>query len=242
MLKKIILSILVIICFISPDFLVYAHPVPMCTDIRGGEGSGWNVDESYHGGSDSIYYRFNEMDNNLTTRYRNMMNTGASTWGYGRITLTGEYDTRTPYTSVETYNNPYDTRYAYTTPISTPSNGHVSVWKICLNRYNSITASICAHELGHVFGLLDLYASQNYNKLMCGYGNAMTANSPTSDDMLGYNVIVGYHTAHTIQYTTTGATPNTAIHQKYCSVCHALKVESCTPTVGACIYCYQMHN
>ncbi|MGP4041885.1 hypothetical protein ACTWP4_18585 [Gracilibacillus sp. D59] len=57
------------------------------------------------------------------------------------------------------------------------SNDHPTRWVIQFNNDKLYTANswstIAAHEIGHVFGLADLYYSANSNKLMYGYDNGV---------------------------------------------------------------------
>jgi hypothetical protein len=53
------------------------------------------------------------------------------------------------------------------------SSDHPARWRIQLNSGKTANSwtTVSAHEIGHVFGLADLYNSSNSDKLMYGYDN-----------------------------------------------------------------------
>jgi len=72
-------------------------------------------------------------------------------------------------------------------------NQHPERWRIQFNtKYKadyteSQWVTVAAHEIGHVFGLADLYDSTNKDKLMYGY--AGTTRNVTTADNTGFNKI-----------------------------------------------------
>ncbi len=133
-----------------------------------------------------------------------------------------------------------------------PETGHTLKWEMHLNWYfdfyddgvyavNSVTT---AHEFGHTIGLTDLYLSQNYNKLMCGYRDRRTATAPTSRDLWGAQVILGLHNTHTFtSYRYYGIIGEDGYHMSCCSGCggNAIGREPCVyrtdNSFEPCIYC-----
>ncbi len=122
----------------------------------GGESVGWSIDENYHMGSTSIIYRFEGVSEATKALFR----TGAEKWSplvmiaespnargvvreynFGRQDITARF-----------------TNYVEGTSLLT---GHLTTWDIEFNTNPAVTftAVTAAHELGHVIGLNDLYAS-----------------------------------------------------------------------------------
>ncbi|WP_424474852.1 hypothetical protein [Oceanobacillus kimchii] len=69
------------------------------------------------------------------------------------------------------------------------SNHHPTRWRIQFNSGKSANSwtTVGAHEIGHVFGLSDLYNSSNNKKLMYGYDNG--SRTTQASDKRGFNYI-----------------------------------------------------
>ncbi|WP_156926689.1 hypothetical protein [Cohnella panacarvi] len=175
--KSMVLLILIMICTV-PN-VVFAHT----SGSVGGESSGWSLDIDNHNGSASFKYKF---DSSVDDEHKEYIRTGATRWS-SKVTITesstGYKGTINQYSDENT-----STEAAFYNYIS--SSGHLTSWKIKLNRPLMSCVSpakregIATHELGHAIGLNDLYNSTNDNKLMYGY-SSRTTNSPATADLTG---------------------------------------------------------
>ncbi len=190
----------------------------------GNENIGWSLNQNAHTNGNVLSYRFSDDSSvALDSDLRLLFQSATLLWddvvtcpqlpsGPGFVQLDYDYD--------GDYN-------AYCDIAQVDSSGHFTKWTIAINYYyyrNASDAQITltfAHELGHTIGLNDLYDSQNYNKIMCGYGNVRTATAPTSYDIWGARVITGQHATH--RWTQTAA-------KHICTMCYGLG--SHTPTRG----------
>lgn len=193
----------------------------------GGESVGWSIDESYHTNGTTLTYSFLTSDSYLNSTYKSYVTTGASRWS-GTITITNKTD-GSGVGEISTFNDPDTNTTAKFCEYSSNSSGHLTSWKIKMNRAKTVTATTLAHEFGHAIGLNDLYESRNKNKLMYGISDR-TVTSPTSSDKWGAKVITGVHSSHTwgYKYYSTNSIGNT--HVKYCTSCNGLSLvtEQCT--------------
>lgn len=194
----------------------------------GGEDVGWSIDEGFHTNGTTITYSFSSTDPYLTSAYKSYVTTAANKWK-NTVTITNKTD-GSGTGLISTFHNPNTDIVAVFRNYSANSSGHLIAWQIQMNRAYTQTASILAHEFGHVIGLNDLYASKNSGKLMYGFTSG-TASSPTSSDKWGAKVITGAHSSHSwgYKYHSTISTGNR--HVKYCTGCNGL-----TDIIANCIY------
>lgn len=195
----------------------------------GGESVGWSIDETCHTNGTTLTYSFSSSDSNLDSTYKSYVTTGASLWS-GTVTIINKTD-GSGVGEISTYYDPDARTVAYFGEYSSDSSGHLTSWKIKINRAKNVTSTTLAHEFGHAIGLNDLYDDQNIDKLMYGY-SSRTVSSPTTSDKWGAKVITGVHTTHTWAYkyhSTTGTGRNQ--HVGYCTFCNGLSA-----TVSECVY------
>jgi hypothetical protein len=89
---------------------------------------------------------------------------------------------------IEDYSSPTATWVARRTFFSI-SNQHPARWRI---QYNSAKSSaswntVTAHEIGHIYGLGDIYEDRNDDKLMYGYDNGLR--STQQSDKIGFQYV-----------------------------------------------------
>lgn len=194
----------------------------------GGEDVGWSIDEDYHTNGTTLTYSFSTSDSYLSSTYKSYVTTGASRWS-GTMTITNKTD-GSGTGEISTYNDPNTNTVAKFCEYTSNSSGHLTSWKIKMNRAKTVTATTLAHEFGHAIGLNDLYDDQNVNKLMYGI-SSRTVTSPTTSDKWGAKVITGVHFSHTwgYKYWDTDSVGN--IHIKYCKSCNGM-----TATTSHCTY------
>ncbi len=187
----------------------------------GGEHIGWSIDEDYHTNGTTLTYSFSSSDPYLSSTYKSYVTTGANKWS-GTMTITNKTD-GSGTGEISTYNDPNTSTTAKFCEYSSNNSGHLTSWKIKINRAKTVTATTLAHEFGHVIGLNDLYESQNSNRLMYGY-SSRTVTSPSSLDKWGAKVITGVHSSHTwgYKYYSTNSAGN--VHIKYCTDCNGLSL------------------
>ncbi len=230
----------------------------------GSETIGWIVDETEHTNGTFVTYR---ISSNVPERFKELIADGAAKWTNPfYINESSSSSNLIEYIYKSDINN-YDVAAQFYNRLYN-SNGHYTSWKIWINAYNtdyfdddSQWSIVIAHEFGHVFGLLDLFESQNADKLMYYMGDDMTATSPSLADKWGARVITGHHTTHNWSgananhtctrcggvgshsptrgtlYTSKGASG----HSGYCSVCKYTFTESHSKyynqTIGRCSAC-----
>lgn len=244
--KKIVVSILLIMCVgVSSTVSLFAHSSSQSGILEtnyienpkysgyfiGSEDIGWIIDESHHSYGIVTYC----IDSTVPVSLRDDIDAAVSAWNsklmvfekrtssaMGTI-VAGYYDISNP-------ENNFVAQYGCISRNS--STGHVTSWIIQLNlTYISlIDSKEIAHELGHVIGLCDLYASKNTNKLMYGTSNR-TVSTPQTIDVLGASVIWGSHSQHDWGYKYHSTVSGQNRHEKYCTYC---KGE--TGVVSACSY------
>ena len=180
-----------------------------------GEITGWSIDEYAHNGSAYFTYTFDFGDEYIYD-YISDIYGGVSKWSSYAAIWENEYSP-----------NEFQTYYeassvvAYWTYYGTDENGHVTSFAICLNRYNNPDSYVVAHEIGHQFGLNDLYDSNNSDKLMYGWQNE---NEPSTQDLKGFDVIIGLHNYHT-EFSETAVEINDWYHGYPCTYCDGLDLE-----------------
>ena len=238
---KTVVCILVAVLMFQSGSYVAAHPYSQegilartyHTEYEGyyvgGESIGWSIDENYHTDGTTLTYSFSSSDPYLDSTYRSYVTTGASLWS-GIVTITNKSD-GTGTGEISTFYNPNVGVVAQFYEYSADTSGHLTSWKIQINRAKNVNATVIAHEFGHAIGLNDLYEDQNIDKLMYGLTSG-TATSPTTSDAWGAKVITGVHTTHTWEYTyhsTTGTGQNR--HVGYCTSCNGR-----TADIYECVY------
>lgn len=153
---------------------------------------GWAVSETMgHSGGTSINYKF---ASDITEDEKKIFKSAVAKWTSssakptitestsGKGTITGFRDTAS------------SAPVGFFTSHSKDSNNHTTKWEIGFNRLsNRPTFAILAHEIGHVFGLRDLYFDENKSKIMYAY-TSTTATGPTTYDIKGFSIITGKYT------------------------------------------------
>ncbi len=237
--KKIISITLLFLFLIALSINSLAHPVSQNSTLdtyniraadyldryaNGGEDIGWGTKTTEgHAGGTTTTYRFND---NITDAHKNMFRTAVSRWENSTYASMTESSSAIGLVAYATFTgDPWVVAVADTTDYN--SSYHTNSWLILINveYMSSVTATTLAHEIGHVFGLVDLYeggASDPYNrdddvnnkgKLMY-YSESRTATGPTSSEIRGFNFVTGVHSSHTWKYEN---------NRKTCIDCHGYK-------------------
>ncbi|TDL80873.1 hypothetical protein [Peribacillus frigoritolerans] len=104
---------------------------------------------------------------------------------------------------IESYSAPSATWVAQRTFYGI-SNDHPTRWRIQYNSAKSANSwtTVGAHEIGHIYGLADLYEDRNSSKLMYGYDNGVRYTQ--SSDKTGFSYIYGVLIASNVMTSSTG--------------------------------------
>lgn len=127
-------------------------------------------------------------DSALNKKYKNYMTYGAKVWKNCDILTLKR--SKSSVNKVTTYRQNDTTILAYAQRTPDYQTGKIKKFKIKFNtlKMDSQTTarnkSVAAHEIGHTFGLLDLYEKRNEDKLMYGIINKDNA-KPTAKDIKG---------------------------------------------------------
>ncbi len=197
---------------------------------------GWYFCESSHLGTNNATYYF---DGTVTDFCRNRFNGGVALWeNYSQANLTETTSTNANILVSIGAHPSGSNAYAFARPISSSGtgNGHYSQWEIVINenRQSAFRDHIAAHEIGHVFGLLDL---PTFTEALMYHQNTGDVTAPTSYDVMGFNVATGLHTSHSWSYNDWG---------RFCVGCGGPKTEyheywwqqyNATSHKGVCHHC-----
>ena len=115
--------------------------------------------------------------------------------------------------------------------VSGNSAGITTQWFIMVNdKYFETLDSFCksetmAHELGHVYGLGDLYRDADWQNVM--YYRSNPVKGVTSADIIGMKVMTGQH-RHSANCSRRYEMINTDIHKAICMECKSYILEEHT--------------
>jgi len=174
----------------------------------------WSIDEAYHNGNVNLTYKF---DTGLSLDTQELFEDGAALWSNNTSANITYFSSSTGIVSEA--NIWWNTDLiAFFGNYEVDASGHLTKWAICVNTAAdpAATAVDLAHEIGHAFGLNDLYYPVHISCLMYGH-TSCTATAPTSSDIKGFKLITGLHTRHIWMYTNT---------RKTCYICSGVKTES----------------
>lgn len=179
----------------------------------GRESEGWLIDERAHLGGTTVEYKYGAL---VPSAVKTLFESAAAIWTRSTsanfIRCTESTATTSSFGTVKIA---YDISYASFIPLEIDSSGHITEWEIKINPLTNNTIATVAHEIGHLFGLVDLAMESNSNKLMY-YSPEGTATTLTSPDIKGFEVITGIHNYHTEWKYSTPAF-------KYCAHCGGRK-------------------
>ena len=210
----------------------------------GGEDMGWSICEEYHmnniSGTTLKYYIAFSND-----KFIQYVVDGVSKWNsvVKFVRTTNESEANIVFSLITMPNNLSIMAQTLRGSSNPDSNGHISKITIELNKneYDDILPIVIAHEVGHTFGLNDLYLSKNKDKIM--YGTAdMKATAPTPSDVKGFNVITGLHVTHVWvdhgTYAQCALCDGIHTHSRYITswydydaYCHKGKCSACGETI-----------
>jgi len=229
--KKIISTILLFLLVLSS--ICYAHTTKQGPTLKWGEDIGWSIDENNHTNGNTLYYKFDSTDANLSSTYKKYVTDGAALWN-PTINIS---ENSNAVGTIYTFNYTGTTIVAAFCNFESDSSGHLTTWEIKMNRAKAVNKLVLAHEFGHAIGLYDLYNNSNMDKLMYGY-ECSTATAPTAADKMGARVISGSHSAHTFNYKFYDVVNGNYRHCQSCTVCNGYKnVEFCTYSNNVCTKC-----
>lgn len=191
----------------------------------GSDEMGWRIDEEFHTNGTATHYKFSP---DFPSTRKSYVRNGAAKWA-GIVSIV-ENDSSP--NEIFAFNAPDDFVVAeFRSSYRDPPTGHLSQWTINVNLGKNISATILAHEFGHVIGLTDLYEPQSKSKLMYGYSN-LTATAPTASDVWGAKVITGVHgSTHSQKYRIFGSDASGNIHVYECSTCGGFRKQHCVYTL-----------
>jgi hypothetical protein len=175
--KKIISMLILFILLLTGVY--HAHTTKQSTIINWGEYSGWDIDESNHTNGNTLYYKFDSTDTYLNSTYKKYVTDGAALWN--PTILISENPNAIGTISTFYYDN--TGIIAAFGEFSSDSSGHLTSWKIKMNRAKAVNKIILAHEFGHAIGLLHVNDISNSDKLMYK-NNSTTATAPTAADKI----------------------------------------------------------
>ena len=211
--KKIsaILAVLFLVCSVATG--VSAHSSSQKNILRsslipeygngvyyvGGENVGWSIDESLHTNGPALYYKFSQ---NLSSARQTIATDAAKKWKACSASLSNVGSSTSVPGVIGTISQASLSNSNIVAQFSgsAGANGHLTNWSIKFNTNCSTSAdsATIAHELCHVYGLNDLYSTNdpdNRSRLMFGTTES-TATRPSYRDAQGFWVITGKHTTH----------------------------------------------
>jgi hypothetical protein len=240
--KLIIVQTIVFALAFSLSFTAFAHNTSLAGVVEGEEGVGWIIHEPAHNGDSIVRYTFlrecGTVDPNLTPTHRAATQEGAARWAAPYQVLRVDREPGFGVGYIRTFSRPRDSEGRIIlaqvhSQLPKSDNGHFissnTSWWIQINIHSHagvLSATTMAHEFGHAFGLLDLYNSNNMNKLMFGTSNS-TATRPSAADLRGASVITGRHGStsdpHRFDTAIFDGNPNT--HRLSCTTCHGFRIQ-----------------
>lgn len=191
------------------------------------ETTGWKHSTQKHhmAQKSTAYYMSSE---SMKALYQTYVTNGANLWG-SNINLS--YSTSGP-GYIYAINDSSSSATAATST-SSGSDGITTSWYIEINSANFDDGSAegkkrtLAHELGHVYGLGDLYISDASSQIMYGYYSA--SKNVTTSDINGMSVVTETHT-HAGYYPKTYEKYSNTKHKVRCSTCKSYHYELHTST------------
>lgn len=226
------LCILLMLIFASTCFVTSAAKADKLssTQLSAGPPNGWASKSSrIHRGSKNFTYFFdNETVKNQLSPY---VNAAKSLWG-SSVSLTENSSSAGSNLRIYTCNN---SKYGFTAASrvlpESGSNIHVTAAEILVNLYqfNKSASGLSnaqlearksrtiAHEIGHIYGLADLYSSGSKENIMYGY--ASHTKTVTAMDKKGMSVVTNVHATHSF---SSWSFENTTYHKRTCSVCDGI--------------------
>lgn len=179
-LKKIVLGLIVTTSLFTGINSVSAHNLPNA----GSESKGWKYVGSHWPSTSTKYFEA------TTDTWESRFKSGASKFRSesGSKFSISEVSVGNTQNFIENSSSSSATWVARRTVYSV-SNDHPARWRIQFNSAKSANSwtTVAAHEIGHVFGLDDLYEGYNNKKLMYGYDSGVRYMQ--SSDKAGFNYI-----------------------------------------------------
>lgn len=228
------LCILLMLIFASTCFITSAAKADKlsATQLSAGPPNGWALKSSriYRGSKNFTYFYDNGTVEGKLSSY---VDAAKSLWG-SSVSLTENSSSAGSNLRIYTCNNSRNgfTAASRVLPESgSGSNIHVTAAEILVNLYQfnkpasglsnaqleARKISTIAHEIGHIYGLADLYSSGSKGNIMYGY--ASHTKTVTAMDKKGMSVVTHAHTTHSF---SSWSFENTTYHKRTCSVCDGI--------------------
>lgn len=165
---------------------VFAHTL---TVSQGSESKGY-ITGPYHPATKNLNLA------NISSSSANMSatRTARDRWNATEVTNIKETNTSATTNYIYDYQDPNTSTLAYSRYWYNSKTFIMSRYCLYFNNaympiFSNVRRSqIATHELGHAFGLRDLYNISNKGKIMYGYGFEMTAINPTAADIEGAKI------------------------------------------------------
>lgn len=214
--------------------------------IYGNESVGWNLLAKHqHRGSKVYKYKYDS--NSTKSAYGNYITQGAALWGSNisftekglfesaQCTIATTNDANLDYTAAVIYsgNMAYNTHFDSITISIHTVNFNSNPTNYTDSQLNERKKRTIAHEIGHTYGLADLYEGINSLKIMYGYSSYQKG--VTAEDLKGLSVVTHEHTSH--RFGASYTIWSSSNHTSHCATCSGYRFYAHNMVNGLCVQC-----